>query len=61
MYEYDDWRTWPQRPAQPYAANHNYHNEILRNEVNKAVAYGDYRYAALASQFLDTNYDDWIV
>ena len=61
MYEYDDWRTWSQWPAQQYAANHNYHDDILTNEIKKAVAYGDYRYAALASQFLDTNYDDWIV
>ena len=56
MYEYEDWRTWS---PQPYVLNNN--QERLRYEINKAYANGDYRYAALASQFLDTNYDDWIV
>tara|TARA_A100001035_G_C27510254_1_gene376069 strand:+ start:372 stop:551 length:180 start_codon:yes stop_codon:yes gene_type:complete len=58
MYDYDDWRTWSQKPIRPYVLNNN--QERLRYEINKAYANGDYRYAALASQFLDTNYDDYI-
>ena len=46
---------------QPFAANHTNHHEMLRSEVHKAIGSGDYQYAAIASQFLDTNYDDWIV
>ena len=50
-----------QQRFQPFAANHTNHNEMLRSEVHKAIGSGDYQYAAIASQFLDTNYDDWIV
>ena len=50
-----------QQRFQPFAANHTNHHEMLRSEVHKAIGNGDYQYAAIASQFLDTNYDDWIV
>ena len=46
---------------QPFVANHTNHHEMLRSEVHNAIGNGDYQYAAIASQFLDTNYDDWIV
>ena len=45
---------------QPFVANHTNHHEMLRSEVHKAIGNDD-QYAAIASQFLDTNYDDWIV
>ncbi len=46
---------------QPYSDNHTDHYGRLRHEVHSAIAQGDYKYAAIASQLLKTNYDDFII
>ena len=46
---------------QPFRDNHTFYHTRLRHEVNNAMAEGDYKYAAIASQLLSTNYDDFFI
>jgi len=43
---------------QPFGDKHTNHYGKLRQQVHRAIARGDYQYAAIASQLLHTNYDD---
>ena len=45
----------------PFRDNHTFYHTRLRHEVNNAMAKGDYKYAAIASQLLSTNYDDFFI
>ena len=49
------------RRFQPFVDNHTNYHTRLRYEVYKATANGDHQYAAIASQFLHTNYDDFFI
>ncbi len=46
---------------QPFRDDHTFYYTRLRHEVNNAMAEGDYKYAAIASQLLSTNYDDFFI
>ena len=45
----------------PYMDDHTIYHTRLRHEVYNSMAQGDYKYAAIASQLMKTNYDDFIV
>jgi hypothetical protein len=45
----------------PVMDNHTIHHTRLRHEVYNSFAEGDYKYAAIASQLLRTNYDDFFI
>ena len=46
---------------QPYTGDHTIHYARLKHEVYTSMAQGDYKYAAIASQLLKTNYNDFII
>ena len=46
---------------QPFVDDHTNNYSRLRHEVYNSMAQGNYQYGAIASQFLKTNYDNFIV
>ena len=45
----------------PFMDDHTVHHTRLRHEVYNAMAEGDYKYGAIASQLMKTNYDDFLI
>ena len=45
----------------PFVDDHTVHHTRLRHEVYNAMAEGDYKYGAIASQLMKTNYDDFLI
>ena len=46
---------------EPFRDDHTEYHTRLRSEVYRATADEDYQYASIASQFMKTNYDDFLI
>ena len=51
----------PRRRFEPYRDDHSTNHTRLRSEFYNALAEGDNKFAVIASQFLKTDYEDFLI